>query len=148
MLRSLRRPLLLTFSLQKRKMSVNVQEKLTEIIAQNFEAVEHLDIINESSGHNVPKGSQTHFKIVVVSDRFRGMILTQRHRLMYSIIKPLLRSETSTSANEDFYHRIHALSLITKTTDEWAREKGTISLKSPPCLGGETRLQHQAEDLS
>lgn len=30
----------------------------------------HLEIINESYMHNVPKGSETHFKVVVVSDKF------------------------------------------------------------------------------
>jgi len=30
----------------------------------------HCDIINESYMHNVPKNSETHFKIVVVSDKF------------------------------------------------------------------------------
>lgn len=35
----------------------------------------HLDIINESYMHNVPKNSETHFKIVVVSDKFNDMPL-------------------------------------------------------------------------
>lgn len=35
----------------------------------------HLDIINESSMHNVPKGSETHFKVVVVSEIFNDLPL-------------------------------------------------------------------------
>lgn len=35
----------------------------------------HLDVINESYMHNVPKGAETHFKVVVVSDKFDGMPL-------------------------------------------------------------------------
>lgn len=35
----------------------------------------HLDIINESYMHNVPKGSETHFKVVVVSEKFDGLPL-------------------------------------------------------------------------
>lgn len=35
----------------------------------------HLDIINESFMHNVPAGSETHFKVVVVSDKFDGLPL-------------------------------------------------------------------------
>ncbi|XP_067214540.1 bolA-like protein DDB_G0274169 isoform X2 [Linepithema humile] len=30
----------------------------------------YCDIINESYMHNVPKGSETHFKVVIVSDKF------------------------------------------------------------------------------
>lgn len=37
----------------------------------------HLDIINESYMHNVPKGSETHFKVVVVSDKFENVSLVQ-----------------------------------------------------------------------
>jgi stress-induced morphogen len=31
---------------------------------------QHCDVINESYMHNVPKNSETHFKVVVVSDKF------------------------------------------------------------------------------
>lgn len=34
-----------------------------------------LRLINESFMHNVPEGSETHFKVVVVSDEFDGMPL-------------------------------------------------------------------------
>jgi BolA protein len=35
----------------------------------------HLDIFNESHMHNVPPGSETHFKVVVVSDKFNNLPL-------------------------------------------------------------------------
>lgn len=35
----------------------------------------HIDVINESYMHNVPKGAETHFKVVVVSDKFDGLPL-------------------------------------------------------------------------
>lgn len=35
----------------------------------------HLDVINESYMHNVPKSAETHFKVVVVSDKFEGLPL-------------------------------------------------------------------------
>ena len=31
-----------------------------------------LQVVNESHMHSVPPGSETHFKVVVVSDRFAG----------------------------------------------------------------------------
>ena len=43
-------------------------------------------VINESSGHNVPKGSETHFKVVVVSDSFDGQMLIARHRMVNEIL--------------------------------------------------------------
>jgi stress-induced morphogen len=32
----------------------------------------HLDVVNESHKHNVPKGSESHFNVLVVSDAFEG----------------------------------------------------------------------------
>lgn len=32
----------------------------------------YLEILNESYMHNVPKGSETHFKVLVVSDKFQN----------------------------------------------------------------------------
>lgn len=37
----------------------------------------HLNIINESYMHNVPKGSETHFKVVLVSKEFENKSLLQ-----------------------------------------------------------------------
>ena len=37
----------------------------------------HIDVINESYMHNVPKGSETHFKVVVVSKEFEDKPLIQ-----------------------------------------------------------------------
>ena len=58
-----------------------LQQQITQKLAAAFNPV-HLDVINESSGHNVPAGSESHFKVVVVSDRFDGVALLQRHRLV------------------------------------------------------------------
>lgn len=37
----------------------------------------YCNIINESYMHNVPKGSETHFKVVIVSERFNNQPLIQ-----------------------------------------------------------------------
>ncbi|XP_026671182.1 DNA-binding transcriptional regulator BolA isoform X4 [Ceratina calcarata] len=59
-----------------------------------------LQIINESYMHNVPSGSETHFKIVVVSELFEDKSLIKRHRM----INQLLESELQNG--------VHALSII------------------------------------
>ncbi|MGI9323235.1 MAG: BolA family protein [Pseudomonadales bacterium] len=38
--------------------------------------------MNESGNHNVPPGSESHFKLVLVSSEFDGKPLVQRHRLV------------------------------------------------------------------
>ncbi|KAJ8958270.1 hypothetical protein NQ318_017414 [Aromia moschata] len=51
-----------------------IQESITNKLKENLAPV-HLDVINESYMHNVPKGAETHFKVVVISDKFDGLPL-------------------------------------------------------------------------
>lgn len=37
---------------------------------QDFFLPAYMEVINESYMHNVPKGSESHFKVIVVSDKF------------------------------------------------------------------------------
>ena len=34
----------------------------------------YLEVVDESYRHNVPAGSESHFKVVLVSDRFQGIV--------------------------------------------------------------------------
>ena len=72
---------------------------------------------------NVPVGSESHFKVVLVSDVFRDKALLARHRLVNELL------------GDELAGPIHALSLDTLTGDEWF-EKGGKSKPSPECLGG------------
>ncbi len=95
-----------------------IETKLTEALQPD-----HLEVINESGNHNVPPGSESHFKVVVVSQAFDGKMLVARHRAINEILA------------EELQHKIHALALHTYTPDEWQEKSGQAPL-SPPCLGG------------
>lgn len=99
---------------------MTMQDTITNKIQDAMSPL-HLEVENESHMHNVPAGSESHFKILVVSDQFDGQMLIKRHRLLNSIL-----SEELT--------QIHAMALHTMTPDEWA-EKGAAPT-SPPCEGG------------
>ncbi|EDQ87104.1 uncharacterized protein MONBRDRAFT_38125, partial [Monosiga brevicollis MX1] len=49
-----------------------IRQKLTE----RFQPTT-LDVKNESYMHSVPRGSETHFKVTIVSDQFEGMKLIE-----------------------------------------------------------------------
>lgn len=83
----------------------------------------HLEVVNESSNHNVPAGSESHFKVVVVSNDFEGQMLIKRHRMINEILADELKN------------KIHALALHTYTESEWKEINGNAPM-SPPCLGG------------
>ena len=84
---------------------------------------DHLEVINESHQHNVAPGSESHFKVVIVSAQFEGKPLLARHRHINSLLADELAAG------------VHALSLHTLTHAEWERKNGQIKM-SPPCLGG------------
>jgi BolA protein len=84
----------------------------------------HLEVINESYMHNVPKGAETHFKVVVVSARFDGLSSVKRHQLVYGTLGDEMRGKPG----------IHALAITSRTPDEWAASPEANA--SPKCLGG------------
>ena len=83
----------------------------------------HLEVVNESGMHNVPKGSETHFKVVVVAAGFDGKSRVQRHQMVYAAL-----------AEEMKPGKVHALAITSRTPDEWA--SSPESLASPLCRGG------------
>ena len=38
-----------------------------------------MSLVNESGGHNVPIGAETHFRLVIVSDAFDGLATIKVH---------------------------------------------------------------------
>lgn len=53
---------------------MSVEATIRNKLSSNLKTV-HLEIINESYMHNVPKGSETHFKVLVVSELFKNLPL-------------------------------------------------------------------------
>lgn len=98
-------------------MQEQIQNALEEALSPS-----HLDVINESGNHNVPKGSESHFKVVVVSTRFETLSRIERHRLVNTILADALK-------------QIHALSIHAYPPQEW-QARSEQSPDSPPCRGG------------
>lgn len=101
---------------------LNRRDRIEESLVQSF-GLQHLEVTDESHGHNVPDGAESHFKIVAVSEEFAGKRLIQRHRM----INELLASE--------FAGGMHALAIHVYTTDEWQTRFNQAPM-SPPCAGG------------
>jgi BolA protein len=100
---------------------VRVQKDIERKLGERFSPT-WLEVTNESSKHSVPPGSETHFKVVVVSDAFEGKALVERHRLVYAALDDEMRSG------------VHALTITSRTPAEW--QKNGVAAASPPCLGG------------
>ena len=96
----------------------SIERKINDALQPDF-----LEVANESHMHNVPPGSESHFKVTVVSKKFDNKMLVARHRILNSLLKDELEGA------------VHALSLHTLTPTEWHDKEGEVR-KSPPCLGG------------
>ncbi|TVZ39742.1 BolA protein [Alteromonadaceae bacterium 2753L.S.0a.02] len=81
-----------------------------------------IDVENESHGHSVPKGAQTHFKVTLVGQAFEGVSRVKRHQLAYEALKTELANG------------VHALALHLYTESEWA-DRGAAAPASPQCAG-------------
>ncbi|HCP47289.1 MAG TPA: BolA family transcriptional regulator [Deltaproteobacteria bacterium] len=99
-----------------------VQQSITSKLADAFAPVA-LEVINESFMHSVPPGSESHFKVVVVSQQFADESLVKRHRMVHTA----LRSELDAG--------LHALSVEALTPEQW-QARGGATLESPQCRGG------------
>ncbi len=95
-----------------------IEQKLNAALAPA-----HLQVINESHMHSVPPGSESHFKVIVVSERFEGQPLVGRHKTVNALL------------SDELQGGVHALSMQTMTPAEWVRRGGQV-LVSPACRGG------------
>ncbi len=104
---------------------------LQQVIEQKLQVAfkpQHLEVLNESYMHNVPAGSESHFKVILVSNDFEGKRLIARHREVNQILKDELAGP------------VHALSMHTYTEQEWLNESQQAPA-SPMCMGGSKKQQ-------
>ena len=96
----------------------SIESTINKIIEECY-TPSYIELVNESFMHNVPKDSESHFKLTIVSDIFKNMTLVQRHKHIYS-------SLNTTMSN------IHALSINAFHIEEF--KLNPAKSKSPDCI--------------
>jgi BolA-like protein 1 len=104
-------------SMSSKPVQTAITKKLTEALNPSF-----LEVVNESYKHNVPEGSESHFKVCVVSTEFEGKSPIQRHRVVNTLLKKELEAG------------LHALSIQAKTPAQWQSSPEVAN--TPNCMGG------------
>lgn len=97
-------------------MQTLIEQKLTD----SFNPT-HLVIENESHLHSGP-ATDSHFKVVVVSDQFIGKRPVARHQLVYAALA------------DELAGAIHALAIHPYTAEEWQQRAGGVP-ESARCQG-------------
>jgi stress-induced morphogen len=100
-----------------------VQSLIESRLKERFDP-DHFEVENESYNHAVPPGSESHFKLVIVSRDFVGLRPVQRQQAVYAALAEALAAG------------VHALAMHTYTPDEWQSARVP---ESPLCMGGSTR---------
>ncbi|MFT5705965.1 MAG: BolA protein [Oceanospirillaceae bacterium] len=100
---------------------MNSAVKIEELVKKGLNCSEFY-LENESHMHS-GNATQSHFKLILVSDDFIAKRAVQRHQSVYALVADLMNNP------------IHALALHLFTTQEWT-VKEDKQLLSPKCLGG------------
>ncbi|APS00812.1 BolA family protein [Pajaroellobacter abortibovis] len=96
---------------------MKLQRQVESILRELLHPI-YLKVENESQLHAGPSDRETHFNIVIVSNRFQGMNSVERHRYVYESLK------------DEFQRGLHALTLQTVTEEQWVDSR---AIESPPC---------------
>ena len=94
-----------------------IENQIIEIINDKL-SPSVLNIINESFMHNVPTGSESHFKLIIVSEVFKDLTNVKRHQLIYRTLNEIM-------------DEIHALSI--HAFDEKEYNANPVVIDSPNC---------------
>lgn len=97
-----------------------MQDRIDAALVAAF-SPQFFEVEDESKFHH--KGKQTHYKVVVVSDRFNGVAPVKRHQMVYAALGGIMQ-------------QIHALSIHAYSVEEWHREGLSTVPESPNCRGG------------
>ncbi len=85
-----------------------IEERLREALG-----AEHVEALDESrlhAGHAGARGSETHFRVTVVSSRFAGLSRVDAQRLVHGALA------------DELAGGLHALSLRTLTPEQWRQD--------------------------
>ena len=98
-----------------------IQQAIIQKLTEKFEPTV-LYVENESHRHSSGRGSESHFKVTIVSVQFERIRMLARHREVYQCLA------------DELANGVHALALHTYTQQEWVAQ-GEVTPKSTNCVG-------------
>ncbi len=93
-------------------MNKKIESEIVKILTEVYQPV-FLDIENESDKHSGPKGRESHFKVLIVSDVFKALKRIDRQKHVYQSLK-------------DVMPRIHALALRTLDLEQYQADQNNF----------------------
>jgi BolA protein len=94
---------------------MQIAQQIRDLLIEEF-APARLEVIDDSAKHAGHSGAdprgESHFTVIIVSDKFEGQNRVNRQRMVYATLDELLKT------------RVHALALKTATPSEWTAAQG------------------------
>ena len=88
------------------KRKINIENLILKIFKPDFLSV--IDVSEQHRGHkNFKEGVESHFEIIIVSEKFINLSRIQRHRMVNRILK------------EEFLSDLHSVVVKTYTSEEF-----------------------------
>ena len=88
------------------KRKINIENLILKIFKPEFLSV--IDVSEQHRGHkNFKEGVESHFEIIIVSEKFTNLSRIKRHRMVNRILK------------EEFLSDLHSVVLKTHTSEEF-----------------------------
>ena len=87
-----------------------MKERIEQKLEKKF-SPEFLEVINQSRFHRRDPKGNTHFQVVIVSQKFENQSLKTRHKSVFSHLQ------------EEIKQGVHALTLRTLTPKEWLSQR-------------------------
>ena len=89
-----------------------MKKTIVELIKNNVDIYHiHIEDLTKNHINHTNYDGGGHFKMIIVSNKFLGYSLLERHQLIYKILNSMIKKE------------IHALSLKTLTINEYNNKK-------------------------
>lgn len=98
-------------------------QRIYDLIQNKFAPIQ-LELENESHSHSVPENSETHFRLLLVSNEFIGKSRVQRQQMVNELLK------------DEFQNGLHAFTQRLLTEQEFNSQLGQNDFVSPACHGG------------
>ena len=88
------------------KRKTNIENLILKIYEPEFVSV--IDVSEQHRGHqNFKQGVESHFEIIIVSEKFKNLNRIERHRMVNQILK------------EEFLSDLHSVKIKTYTIEEY-----------------------------
>lgn len=98
-----------------------IKYKILKTLEKEF-GKNNIFIHNESKKHNLLNRPFSHFKIIIISDKFIKKSLIIRHKKIYTLLSTIICT-----------YNIHGISMHTYTKEEFNNIKNN-NFKSPHCI--------------